>query len=67
MSRPSVTEKGKWMPKLTDVVEKGTLVEDHASTSNTIRAKDKSTRFNSLTIKERAFKLQSQLFGMYSI
>ena len=85
--RPSVTEKGKWVPKFTMMVEKCSLVEDHASTSrhhhgyrhnrqnqlwshssNKCASTIAKVYFEfGLTIKERAFKLQSQLFGMSSI
>ena len=50
-SRPLVAEKGKWVPKLIVVAKKCTLVDDHASTSNTITTKDTTTGFEHLTIK----------------
>ena len=85
-----MVDKGKWVPKLTMVVEKCSLVEDQSSSSRTITTKDRTIVINSratnptieppqlqksssdsgfdhLTIKERAFLIQFQVFGMSSI
>lgn len=85
-SKPSVAGKGKWVPKLTAIAEKRSLVEDQASTLNTITTKETTivinsevtnstskpmrlsnltsgSEFDQLTIKERSFLLEVQLFG----
>ena len=45
-SRPSVAYKGKWVPKLIARAEKCSLVEDQASTSSIIIAKDTTSVIN---------------------